>query len=262
MKVTECAVISSKTRESSESIGHSINTMLSRLSRITQTGFNEEDDTKLNDVAKALNSIDIALTDSQGNFRNFGTILDEVNSKWSKLDDQTRAYVANTIAGTRQQSRFYNLMNGYAESMELYSQSLESAGTAQSKFNLYLESNQATLDKFRTTMEGLWLSVIDSDSLMDIVKTATTFIETLDTLVQKFGTVGAILNFLIPLMGVKFVWSIRAAYIEMVKLQATGSMSAFMPTSKILGQIIAQMLGLKTAAGGATIAVGGLTLAT
>ena len=81
-------------------------------------------------------------------------------------------------------------------------------------------------------------------------------------MVQKFGTVGSILNILIPLIGVKFAWAIRAAYIEMVKLQATGSMSAFMPTTKILGQIIGQMLGLKVAAGGATVAVGGLTLAT
>lgn len=247
------ATISSKTRESAESIGYSINTMLSRLSRITETGFNEEDDTKLNDVSKALHTIGIELTDQEGNFRNFGTIMDEIYAKWGKLDDQTKAYIANVMAGTRQQSRFYNLMEGYSESIDLYNKSLEASGTAQSKFNLYMESNQAIIDTFKTSLEGFWSSFLDSDVLMTFVKLGTSFIETLDAMVQKFGSIKSILGVLIPLIGVKLTLALRSAYVELAKTKGTA-------IGITLGQAIKQMLGLTEVTEGATVALGALNI--
>lgn len=93
------AHISSKTRESAESIGNSMKTMLARFSRISETGFNEEDETRINDVAKALDTVNIKLFESNGSFRNFGTIIDDVGGKWDSLDDKTKSYLATTIAG-------------------------------------------------------------------------------------------------------------------------------------------------------------------
>lgn len=239
-----------------------MNTILSRMSRITTTGFNEDDDTKLNDVAEALNEIGIALTDSEGDFRNFGTIIDEVGSVFETLTDQQKAYVANTLAGTRQQSRFYNLMNGYTESLKLYEGALASTNTTQEKFNLYLESNTATIDTFKNTLEGLWISIVDSDSLMDIVKTATSFIEVLDSMIQKFGTLGTIASILVPLIGVKLAWSFRTAYMEVAKLIAIGTAKDAIAMSGIFQNLSLKLIGVKTAAGGAAIGMSGLTLAT
>ena len=69
------AIISSKTRESAESIGTSVKAMLARVQNMKEYGFDEEDGTKVNDVAKALATVNIALMDSQGQFRNVGTIF-------------------------------------------------------------------------------------------------------------------------------------------------------------------------------------------
>ena len=184
------AHISSKTRESAESIGTSINTMISRMARITEVGYSEEDDTKLNDVAKALDTINISLTEKDNSYRNFGDVLDDVGKKWDGLDDQTRAYIATTLAGVRQQSRFLNLMEGYSKSVELYEGALESAGTTLSKFNLYLESNQAIIDDFTASMEGLWLTFLDSDFLMFWVRGATKLTEAITALIDKIGSLG------------------------------------------------------------------------
>lgn len=237
--------------------------MLSRISRITQTGFNEDDDTKLNDVAKALDTVGIALTDQTGNFRDFGVIIDEIAVKWDTLDDKTQSYIANTIGGVRQQSRFFNLMNGYAESMDLYEQSLESAGTAQSKFNLYLESNQATLDNFRTTLEGLWITIIDSDSLMDIVRAGTSFIELLDSMVDSFGLLGSAATILIPLIGVRYVASVTSATKAMIAQELAGKVIGNSNISLMNGfkLLIGQLFGVKTAADGTAISFMGLNAA-
>jgi len=50
---TYIATVAEQTRQAPESIGNAFNSMLARLHNIKQKGFNEEDETKINDVAKA-----------------------------------------------------------------------------------------------------------------------------------------------------------------------------------------------------------------
>ncbi|MCK9330628.1 MAG: phage tail tape measure protein [Candidatus Cloacimonetes bacterium] len=93
------AVVSSKTRESAESIGTSFKSILARIQNMKAYGFDQEDGTKVNQVAAALATVNVALMDSQGQFRNVGTIFDEVGAKWENLDSRQKAYLATTIAG-------------------------------------------------------------------------------------------------------------------------------------------------------------------
>jgi hypothetical protein len=37
--------------------------------------------------------------DSQGQFRNFGTVMNEIGAKWNTLDSRQKAYIATTVAG-------------------------------------------------------------------------------------------------------------------------------------------------------------------
>lgn len=48
------AAVSEKTRQAPEVIGTAFNSIMARLHNIKATGFNEEDATRVNDVAKAL----------------------------------------------------------------------------------------------------------------------------------------------------------------------------------------------------------------
>ena len=52
------ATISEKTRQAPEVIGTSINAIVSRLHSIKAKGFNEEDATQINDIAKALATLE------------------------------------------------------------------------------------------------------------------------------------------------------------------------------------------------------------
>jgi TP901 family phage tail tape measure protein len=93
------ATISSKTRESAETIGNSVKSIMARYQQLREKGFAEEDGTKVNVVAKALNEANIQIIDSQGQFRNFGTVTDELGKKWGTLDNRTKAYIATAMAG-------------------------------------------------------------------------------------------------------------------------------------------------------------------
>lgn len=99
------AVLSSRTREGAETIGQSVKSILARIQQLRENGYAEEDGTQVNQVAKALNEVGIALLDNQGQFRDFGKVMDELGAKWKGLDSRTKAYLATTVAGTYQQSR-------------------------------------------------------------------------------------------------------------------------------------------------------------
>jgi TP901 family phage tail tape measure protein len=181
------ATLSSKTREGSEAIGNSIKSLMSRFQQLRERGFAEEDGTKVNQVAKALNEVGIQAMDATGNFRNFGDVMDELGLKWDSLDGREKSYISTTVAGAYQQNRFLNLMENYRESLDLYSQSLDSAGTTQNKFNIWLDSTEAHINKLRATTEGLWLKVFNSDVIKSFIDTLNVLVGGIDSVVTKFG---------------------------------------------------------------------------
>jgi TP901 family phage tail tape measure protein len=163
------ATISSKTREGAETIGNSLKNMMARYQQLREKGFAEEDGTQVNQVSKSLNEVGIKIMDAQGQFRNFGTVMDELGSKWKDLDNRHKAYIATTLAGTNQQSRFLNLMENYTESVDLYKNSLDSAGTTQNKYNLYMQGTEAHLNQLKATAEGVWLKVFNSEDMRSAI---------------------------------------------------------------------------------------------
>lgn len=100
----------------------------------------------------------------------------------------------------RQQSRFLNLMEGYAESVDLYKESLNAAGTSNQKFGIWQESTAAKIEKFKATMENLWQNSFDTGVIKDIINLGTRLIETLSKLQEE----GKLLTVVIGLISLAF----------------------------------------------------------
>lgn len=83
-----------------ETIGQSIKGILARVQSLKENGFDETDGTKVNQVAKALGSINVNLMDSNGQFRNFGKVMDDIGGKWNSLNSRQKAYIATTVNNT------------------------------------------------------------------------------------------------------------------------------------------------------------------
>lgn len=172
--------ISSVTREAAENIGNSMKSMMVRYQQIREKGFNEEDATNLNMVTKALATVGIKAVDTQGNLRDFQDILDELAPRWKTLTDKQQDYIQTQMAGIYQANRFAALMNNYSDSIKYYELALNSAGTAQKKFDIYLESNEAKANIFKSTMDKLWMNTFNSESIGNLIEFGTSFVETVD----------------------------------------------------------------------------------
>lgn len=165
------ATVSERTRLAPEVIGSSFNSILSRLHSIKQTGYNEEDETRLNDIAKALDTINVRLMDEYGAWIPLNEVFSSIAEKWDTLTDTQRAYIATTIAGTRQQNIFLNLMNdmalgadGGSRAFELYAGAMDAAGQAAQKYAIYQKSAQAAQDAATAGWERLY--ALFSDDLI------------------------------------------------------------------------------------------------
>lgn len=189
------ATVSEQTRQAPESIGNAFNSMMARMHSIKQKGFNEEDATKINDVAKALKNINVELLDSDGNWRKMSDIYSEIASQWDKLDGKTKSYLATVMAGTRQQNVFFALMNdmskgieGGSRAWELYTGAMNAAGTASQKYAVYEESVTAAQDRMKASLEELY-SVMQAGPIKDFYNALSWVIDGL----ARFGTVSVVL---------------------------------------------------------------------
>lgn len=142
---------------------------MARLHSIKAKGYNEEDITKINDVAKALATVDVALLDNEGNWRAMSDIFSDIAEQWGTLDSKTKSYIATTIAGVRQQNYFLALMNdmalgieGGSRAYELYAGALDAAGTAEQKYSIWQESVTAAQNRLTAAMQSFY-ALLDAE---------------------------------------------------------------------------------------------------
>ena len=170
------AAVSETTRQEARTIGTAFNTIIARLHQIKQSGYNSDDETKVNDIAKALSKVDIVLMDQNNNWRDMEVILEELAGKWSNLDGKTKSYIATTMAGVKQQNVFLALMNDMSKgtkniedmsrAYELHALAINSAGTAEEKYATWTDSVTASQERLNVAQEKFY-SLLDASVIKD-----------------------------------------------------------------------------------------------
>lgn len=173
-------VVEETTQKSSETIGESFKTIFARMGNVKLGKFMDDDGEDLSDTEKVLGKFGIALRENNDQFRDFGSVLDEIASKWSGFTNVEQSAIATTIAGTRQRENFLVLMSNYGKALEYAGVAADSAGTAISKFSVYTDSIEAKSASFIAAMEGLTMNTFDSDFTKDLIDGATAVAEFAD----------------------------------------------------------------------------------
>lgn len=168
------ATLTEKTRQAPEAIGTALNSIISRLQQIKAKGFNSEDIYGINDIAKALGSLEqpIALMDeATGQWRDLPDILNDIAAQWQDLTDKEKAYIATTMGGTRQRNYLLTLLDDLSKASEdgsraweLYEGALNAAGTAMEKYAVWEESVEAAQGRFNAQLEELY-ALLDGATL-------------------------------------------------------------------------------------------------
>lgn len=159
------------TRESAESIGTALKTVLARMREISDYGATLEDGVSLNNVETQLAYVNISLRDNSGELRNTEAVLDELGKKWSSLSSNQQAAIAKALAGTRQQSRLIAMMSDYERTTELAVIAQQSLGATQAQAAEYLQGMEAATNRVTTAYQHLITAVTSSDAIISIVNT-------------------------------------------------------------------------------------------
>lgn len=78
-------------------------------------------------------------------------------------------------------------MDNYGKVTEYTTEAMNSAGTAQEKYGAYMDSIQAHLNQLTTTWQEFVLNLNQSGTFNTLIDSASSFIQILDTLLNKFG---------------------------------------------------------------------------
>lgn len=180
------ATIVSITRQAPESVGTALKTIFARMSDL-KLGDTDEDGLKLGDVSGSLEKVGISILDTNGDLREMGDVIEEVAGKWDTWTKAQQAAIAQSLAGKRQ----YNNLVALFDNWDMYSQAINtsrnSMGTLQKQQDIYMESTEAHLQVLQTQWEDLYDSLLDTDTINNLIDSLTKVIKLFTELTDSIG---------------------------------------------------------------------------
>ena len=162
--IGQLAVVNETMQEDGASTGTFYNTMLARMGNIKAGRLSDpETGEDLSDVETTLKGAGIQLRDSESEFRNFGDVLDETAGKWKSFSAVTQRAIASAFAGTRQQTRFIALMEGYSNAAKYAEIAANSFGVSAQKMAVYQEGLEAKAQRMTAAFEKFSSTMISDD---------------------------------------------------------------------------------------------------
>lgn len=161
------------TRESAETAGTALKTVIARFSEVKQLysegelmGTDEEGmEIDVNKISTALRTAGINLNEYFTGMKGLDEIFLELAQKWDSLTSVQQRYIATQAAGSRQQSRFIAMMSNYDRTIELVNAANNSAGASQEQFNKTLESMETSLAKLKNAWNEFTMGLANNELL-------------------------------------------------------------------------------------------------
>ena len=198
--------ITSTTQIGGNVAGRTLNTIFGRMNKIgTNELIVDENGNKISGsaVAQLLRAQGINMYDEKGNKRSTYDTLYALSQKWESMSDAEQQQMANAIAGTRQYSNFAAIMQGMAEGKvdEYMKLASESEGITDKKYDIYLESLQASLTNLKNTFDDLIHSLSEQGYAQNFIDGISTMVAGLGEFLSILGQVNVTLPVLMALLG-------------------------------------------------------------
>ena len=189
------AQIIESTRESAETAGTALKTVVARFSEVKKLyskgellGQDEEgEEIDVNKVSTALRSAGINLNEYLTGAKGLDDIFMELAEKWDSLDQVQQRYIATMAAGSRQQSRFIALMSDYKRTTELVNAANNANGASQEQYAKTLESLQTKLARLKNAWNEFILGLANSDAIKGAVDLLTNLITAINNLIKAIS---------------------------------------------------------------------------
>lgn len=132
----------------------------------------------------------VNIFDDTGNFKSTYEILKGIAEVWDHISQTDQAALLETIAGKQRGNQIAALIQSFQSGQveKAFEASKNAAGSAMQEQERWLESLEAKTAQFEAAFQSLSSTVLDSDLLKWFVDFGTNTISTLDTIIDKFGT--------------------------------------------------------------------------
>ena len=183
------------TRESAETAGTALKTVVARFSEVKELysegellGTDSEGEAiDVNKVSTALRTAGIDLNEYLTGMKGLDDIFIELAQKWDSLDIVQQRYIATMAAGSRQQSRFIAMMSDYDRTMELVNAANNSGGAANEMFEKTLESLETKVNKLKNAWNEFIMAIADNDLIKGAIDALTGLLNTINKLTGNSG---------------------------------------------------------------------------
>lgn len=237
------SMIIETTRESAETAGTALKTVIARFSELkknpAEIGDVDGEVVDANQIESALRLAGVDLRDAAGQFRNFDDVIIELSGKWDGLDKNTQRYIATMAAGSRQQSRFLALMSDSERLAQLTDAAYNSAGASTGQFNKTLDSLESKLNQLKNAWDTFTQNLMNSELIKFGVDLLTGILETINGITNAFSDMAGVFGTVFSTATIAAIWLALKKGLDVItkslKKSVTEGLSSATPEASTAG---------------------------
>lgn len=160
----------------------------------------------------------VNIFEDNGDFKSTYDILVGIADVYDQLSDMEQADLLETIAGKHRANTVASIIGNIDQVKAAYQSSTEASGSASEENEKYMNSLEGHLNKLTTAWQSFSNSFLSSGFLKGLISTASGFLNVIDSIVDKMGTIPTIISLIAAgLSGIKNI-----GFFKTVKDEATG----------------------------------------
>lgn len=146
-------------------------------------------------------------------FRSIYDIFVDISKVYQKMSDTDQSALLDLIAGKNRASAISATLNNMSEAQEIYERSLHSAGSAQKEYDTYLESSEASLNRFKSNLTETYQSIINGNTVRDLANLGSAVL----SFANSFGIIEGTLKGIVAIGLGKFITTGTMAFVSATK---------------------------------------------
>lgn len=135
----------------------------------------------------------VNIFDDIGNFRDYYDIMKDISEVYNELSDPDKADLTEILFGKQRGNQGAALIQAFQSGriQKALEATMSAEGSAMQEQERWMESLEAKTQQFEAAFQSLSTTVLDSDLLKWFVDFGTGTVSTLDTIIDKFGSLNA-----------------------------------------------------------------------
>lgn len=143
-------------------------------------------------LAGAFGEVGVPILDQEGNLRSTFDILRDYAGVYDSLSDVQRQYLNELAAGNRQVTVLNAIMQQWDDVEKAINSATNATGSAEKENAIFMDSIQGKVNEFESSWQRLSNTAVDNDLIKGIVSLGTVGVNSLETLISKFGALSTV----------------------------------------------------------------------